>query len=118
MAEPVTETLCAERMKLQDERFRRDKERLDALEKTCKELEECTHQLSELCMKYDAVFKIQKEKEDEQDAQIKANDDRLTAIEQRPAKRWEDLSGAVLGAIGAGIGGCVLTLVVQALMQA
>ena len=28
MAEPVTETLCAERMKLQDERFKRDKERL------------------------------------------------------------------------------------------
>ena len=36
MAEPVTETLCVERMKLQDERFKRDTKRLDALEETCK----------------------------------------------------------------------------------
>ena len=48
MAEPVTETLCVERMKLQDERFKRDKERLDALEETCKELKSLTTELSEI----------------------------------------------------------------------
>lgn len=31
MAEPVNENLCAERMKVQDERFARDLERIKAL---------------------------------------------------------------------------------------
>ena len=34
MAEPVNENLCAERMKVQDERFARDLERIKALEDT------------------------------------------------------------------------------------
>ena len=88
------------------------------MEETCKELKNLTTELSEIVKRYDDAFRIHSEKIRDNETETHQNEQRISAIEQRPAKRWEDLSGAILGAIGAGIGGSVLTLVVQALMQA
>ena len=79
MAEPVNENLCAERMKVQDERFARDLERIKALEDTCEELRELSIQMGELLKKYDEELRDHRQ-------QLKEQGDRVTSIEQRPAK--------------------------------
>lgn len=110
MAEPVTENLCAERMKVQNERFARDLERIQSLEDTCEELRELSIQMGELLKKYDEELRDHRQ-------QLKEQDERVTAIEQRPAKWWEKLTGAIITALGSALGGCLLTLLVQNMIQ-
>lgn len=110
MAEPVNENLCAERMKVQDERFARDMERIKALEDTCEELRELSIQMGELLKKYDEELRDHRQ-------QLKEQGDRVTSIEQRPAKWWEKLTGAIITALGSALGGCLLTLLVQNMIQ-
>lgn len=104
--EMVSETLCSERQKIQDERFARDKERIENLEKMCGELKQLSTQMGELLKKYD-------EQLGEHKAELKQQEERLTAIEQRPLRWWEKLSGAVATSLGAAIGGSFLTILIQ-----
>ena len=110
MAEPVSTDVCMERMRIQDERFARDKERIQGLEQVCSELQRLTAQMSELLKKYDEELQDHRE-------QLKAHDDRLTAIEQRPAKWWDKLVGTIITAVGSAIGGSLLTLLVQSISK-
>nr|DAL24622.1 MAG TPA_asm: hypothetical protein [Caudoviricetes sp.] len=55
-------------------------------------------------------------KEDHRE-QLKAHDDRLTAIEQRPVKWWDKLIGTIITAVGSAIGGSLLTLLVQSISK-
>ena len=110
MAEPVSTDVCMERMRIQDERFARDKERIQGLEQVCSELQRLTAQMSELLKKYGGGRPDQRE-------QLKAHDDRLTAIGQRPAKWWDKLVGTIITAVGSAIGGSLLTLLVQSISK-
>lgn len=110
MAEPVSAELCMERMRVQNERFARDLERIQNLERVCDELQRLTVQMSELLKKYDEELQDHRE-------QLKAHDDRLTAIEQRPAKWWDKLIGTIITAVGSAIGGSLLTLLVQSISK-
>ena len=104
--EMVSETLCSERRKIMEERFARDKERIETLEKLCADLQKLSTQMGELLKKYDEQISENKE-------QLKEQDARLTAIEQKPLRWWEKLTGAIVTAIGAAAGGSILTMMMQ-----
>lgn len=110
MAEPVSAELCMERMRVQDERFARDLERIQSLEQVCDELQRLTVQMSELLKKYDEELQEHRQ-------QLKAHDDRLTAIEQRPVKWWDKLIATIITAVGSAIGGSLLTILVQSISK-
>lgn len=73
-----------------DERFKRDKERLEELEENTKDIQKLTIEISQLVKRHDDMLKEQ--------------GDRITALEQRPGK-WMD------GAVAAGIAAMVAAAV-------
>ncbi len=104
MPEPVSDTLCRERQRVQDERFKRDLERIEDLEQVCDKLNRLSIEMSELVKKHDE--------------QLTAQAQRLDAIEQRPLHWWEKFAGAIVTALGAAIGGCLLTMIAQGIIKA
>lgn len=104
MPEPVSDTLCRERQRVQDERFKRDLERIEDLEQVCDKLNRLSIEMSELVKKHDE--------------QLAAQAQRLDAIEQRPLHWWEKFAGAIVTALGAAIGGCLLTMIAQGIIKA
>lgn len=73
-----------------DERFKRDKERLEELEENTKDIQKLTIEISHLVKRHDELLKDQGE--------------RIAALEQRPGRRLE---GAVAAAIAAGVAAAV-----------
>lgn len=104
MPDPVSDTLCRERQRVQDERFKRDLERIEDLEQVCDKLNRLSIEMSELVKKHDE--------------QLAAQAQRLDAIEQRPLHWWEKFAGAIVTALGAAIGGCLLTMIAQGIIKA
>lgn len=103
MPEPVNETLCQERQRVQDERFARDKERIEELEKVCEKLNRLSIEMSELVKKHDE--------------QLNRQAQRLDAIEQKPLRWWEKFTGAVITALGSAVGGGMLVMWVESMIQ-
>ena len=110
MNEQVPEELCTERRKVYDERFARDKERIENLEEVSGQLKDIASRTTTLLEKYDERF-IKNEK------QLKAHEERLDAIEGKPARSWERIRNEILKAVGSAIGAYLLTLMTMA-MQA
>lgn len=73
MSETVSDALCRERQRVQDERFARDKERIEDLEKICEKLNRLSIEMGELIKKHDEELNHQSR--------------RLQVIEQKPL-RW------------------------------
>lgn len=88
---PVNEALCAERRRIEEERFRRDKDRLDSLEPLMRKLSECTVQNAQ-------IIKAHESKLDD-------HEKRLDEIEHQP-KAWMDkiISGIIAAAVAALMG--------------
>lgn len=103
MPDVVNENLCRERQRVQDERFARDKERIEDLEQVCDKLNRLSIEMSELVKKHDE--------------QLSAQAQRLEAIEQKPLRWWERFTGAIITALGSAIGGGVLALLIQNIVQ-
>jgi vacuolar-type H+-ATPase subunit I/STV1 len=99
----VNENLCRERQRVQDERFARDKERIEDLEQVCDKLNRLSIEMSELVKKHDE--------------QLTRQDKRLEAIEQKPLRWWEKFTGAIITALGSAVGGGVLVLLIENLVQ-
>lgn len=97
--EPVGETLCAERQKVQDERFARDKERIENLEKMCGELQQLSTQMGELLKKYDE--------------QLSEQDERIKAIEQKPAKRWDSVVTTIFTNLASALTGALIAILIK-----
>ena len=95
--EPVSKDVCEERSKVYDERFTRDKERLDEMEKMQKTM-------SDLLIKLTALL-------ENQSKQVDKYEDRICAIEKKP-QTWLDRLTSVL--ISAVISGVVAYLFVSA----
>ena len=53
MSETVSDALCRERQRVQDERFARDKERIEDLAKICEKLNRLSIEMGELINKHD-----------------------------------------------------------------
>ena len=82
MSETVSDALCRERQRVQDERFARDKERIEDLEKICEKLNRLSIEMGELIKKHDEELNHQSR--------------RLQVIEQKPLRWWEKFAGAVI----------------------
>lgn len=83
--DPITRELCGERMHTHDERFHRDKERLDDHEKRIKTTEEAVILLTGL--------------QERQQQSETALHKRVQALEKRPSVWWDRLAGAVVAAV-------------------
>ena len=103
MSETVSDALCRERQRVQDERFARDKERIEDLEKICEKLNRLSIEMSELVKKHDE--------------QLAAQAQRLESIEQKPLRWWEKFTGAIIAALGSAVGGGMLALLIQNIVQ-
>lgn len=103
MPDVVNENLCRERQRVQDERFARDKERIEDLEQVCDKLNRLSIEMSELVKKHDE--------------QLSAQAQRLESIEQKPLRWWEKFTGAIITALGSAVGGGVLALLIENLVQ-
>ena len=86
MSETVSDALCRERQRVQDERFVRDKERIEDLEKICEKLNRLSIEMGEL-------------------------------IKQKPLRWWEKFAGAVITALGSAVGGGMLVVWVENILQ-
>ena len=103
MPDPVSDTLCRERQRVQDERFKRDLERIEDLEQVCDKLNRLSIEMSELVKKHDE--------------QLAAQAQRLESIEQKPLRWWEKFTGAIIAALGSAVGGGMLALLIQNIVQ-
>ena len=103
MPDPVSDTLCRERQRVQDERFKRDLERIEDLEQVCDKLNRLSIEISELVKKHDE--------------QLAAQAQRLESIEQKPLRWWEKFTGAIIAALGSAVGGGMLALLIQNMIQ-
>ena len=103
MSETVSEALCRERQRVQDERFARDKERIEDLEKICEKLNRLSIEMSELVKKHDEQLNCQAQ--------------RLDAIEQKPLRWWEKFAGAVITALGSAVSGGMLVVWVESILK-
>lgn len=80
----VSEEICALRVKAFDERFTRDKERLEKIEELTQEISRCNIQLTE-------IIRIQGDT-------LRDHEERLHEIEQRPRQQWDTLTAAIIAA--------------------
>lgn len=103
MSETVSDALCRERQRVQDERFARDKERIEDLEKICEKLNRLSIEMGELIKKHDEELNHQSR--------------RLQVIEQKSLLWWEKFAGAVITALGSAVGGGMLVVWVENILQ-
>ena len=94
--EPVMQSVCAEHKRILDERFARDKERLDGMEKKLDEVQALSIQMGEILKKYD-------DKLDGQSRELESHEARIKTLEIKPAKLWDKLVYALLGALASGL---------------
>ena len=80
----VTEEVCALRVKAFDERFARDKERLEKIEERTQEVSRCNIQLTE-------IIRVQGDT-------LRDHEERLHEIERRPRQQWDNLTAAIIAA--------------------
>lgn len=82
----MNEAVCAEHEKLCDERFARDKERIEKLEALTGKIGECNIRLTGIAEQHDAT--------------LKDHETRLDELENRPTQMWDKL---IAGLIAAGV---------------
>ena len=108
--ETVTKSVCEANMKLHDERFSRDYERLDTLEKDQKDLIQLSIQMGEILKRHDEDLRTTREAQ-------KRNEDRIYKLETKPVMWWEKLSGSIITTLGGTLGGAILALMLLGLSQ-
>ena len=80
--------------KLYDERFERDKERLNKLEKLTEEVSKCSIRLSEM---------VENDRKD-----IEDHERRIDAIEHKPSDMWDKIISGIIAAVVAFLVGGIL----------
>ena len=97
--EPITSGLCAEHQKVIDERFARDKERIETLEDNQKRIELLTVQMGE-------ILKNQNEA-------IKNHTSRLENLESRPGGLWDKVVSGMIAAVTGGLAAALMGLIIR-----
>ena len=85
----VNESVCAERHKLEEERFRRDKHDIEDLRDKTEKHAELMQQVAETNIKMGEILKTH-------DAKIENHDQRIGILESKPGKRWDVIVNAAL----------------------
>lgn len=95
----MEQSYCNGHKQVIDERFARDKERLDKQESRQERIETLTVQMGEILKSHNS--------------KLDNHDDRISELEGRPGKLWDRLVGAALGAIGTGLAGALVVLILK-----
>lgn len=90
----MNDQYCAEHEKLCDERFARDKERIDKLENLTGKIGECNIKLSALV--------------EHHDDKLKDHEGRLDDLESRPGNLWDKVISGIIAAVVAFVMGALL----------
>ena len=97
----VTEQLCAARREMDDERFGRDKTRLDKAEKQLEGMGKVIYEISECNAKLTIMVEnLSKSNED--------HEKRLTEIEMKPGTYWDKIIAGIIGAAVAALMAAVM----------
>lgn len=91
----VNEGICAERHTNANDRFARDKERIDKVETHQAEQDERSQKIEILTVQTAEILKTHDEK-------IESYGQRIGVLENKPAKLWEKLQYAIIGALASG----------------
>lgn len=97
--ESVNQEVCAQRGKVYDERFARDKERLDKLDNKQDRIETLTVQMGE-------ILKNQNKAIDNHDA-------RITTLEHRPGGMWDKIVSGIIAAVTGGLISALIALILK-----
>ena len=101
----VTEQLCAARRNTDDERFSRDKCRIEKVEENISDMEKLMYEVSECNAKLTImVDNLRKSSED--------HEKRITEIEKKPGTYWDKIVSGIIGAVVAAFMALVLAGVV------
>lgn len=95
----IAPEICAEHQKVIDERFARDKERIETLEDNQKRIELLTVQMGE-------ILKNQNEA-------IKNHSSRLEHLESRPGGLWDKVVSGIIAAVTGGLAAALMALIVR-----
>lgn len=90
----MNEAVCAEHEKLCDERFARDKERIEKLEDLTGKIGECNIRLTGIA--------------EQHDAKLKDHESRLDELERRPGNLWDKVISGIIAAVVAYVMAIVL----------
>lgn len=96
---PVSMDTHDGRCKIEDERFARDKERLDAIEYNVDKVTTLSVQMGEIIKQNNET--------------LKNHDQRLTAIENKPGKVADSVKIAIIVAICTSIAGAIMGLILK-----
>lgn len=97
----VTEQLCAARRNTDDERFGRDKSRIEKAEKRLDDMEKLMREVTEC----NAKLTIMVENLQKSDAN---HEERITEIEKKPGTYWDKIVAGIIGAAVAALMALVL----------
>lgn len=100
MSECLTLSEHAEFAKRIDEENRRQNARLDSLEKTVKEIERLTVSVERMAVSLENMSSEQKKQ-----------GERLMKIEEKPAKKWDNLTATIISSFASGIIGIIIGLI-------
>lgn len=108
--EPVTKSVYEADLKRYDERFSRDYERLDKLERDQDDLVKLSIQMGDILKRHDDDIRTTRETQD-------LHEGRIYKLETKPVMWWEKLSGSIITTLGGTLGGAILALVLLGLSQ-
>lgn len=92
----VTEQLCAARRNMDDERFGRDKSRLDKAETRLDNMENLLREVSECNAKLTIMVENLQKSDDDHES-------RITDIEKKPGSYWDKIVAGIIGAAVAAL---------------
>ena len=95
----VTPDICLQHQRVMDERFARDKERLEKLEDNQSRIEILTVQMGE-------ILKNQNEA-------IKNHTSRLEHLESRPGGLWDKVVSGLIAAVTGALAAAIMALIVR-----
>ncbi len=95
----VSPEVCDARMNVHDERFRRDKERLEKHDANLEKLNEVSIQLNQMITLHTDG--------------LQEHGKRLSALEHRPGKLMDKMTGALITALTGGLAAALLALLLE-----
>ena len=97
--ETVSPEICAQHQQVMDERFARDKERIEKLEDNQSRIEILTVQMGE-------ILKSQNEA-------LKNHTGRLERLEGRPGGLWEKVVSGIVAAVTGGLAAALMAVIIR-----
>ena len=101
MSEYVGEEVCAERHKVVDERFSRDKQDIEEIKKGLEDKDERLRRIETLTVEMGEMLK-------NHDRILADHDKRLETLESKPGKLWDTLVTEIIKLLASGAVGALL----------